>query len=335
MKNNDILEILKNGSIPDSVEEISYEETPFSWIIFGDHKAFKIKKPVDFPFLDFSNKENRKQLCEKEMKLNAELNPGIYEDVIPVIKTGEQKGLDIEGETADYAIVMKKLDNEKRMDHLIQDNKLGEEPLKELARKLAAFHINAQVSKDAFDSRLFQEDFKAIEAHKQEIQHKFGVETRKMVDKCIEKSIEFLKNNVYYLQERTMKGFRRDIHGDLAFHNIFFEDKPIIIGRVEFDDMKRQIDLLNDIASLMVDFDFYKENTLGDVFLDIYKKEALLDSTSDSEALMTYYKLYRSNKRIQKILFAARNMEDLAEVDRLVSKVERYLQLMKIYLNDL
>ncbi len=336
MKNNDILEILKKESIPDSVEEICYEETPFSWIIYGDHKAFKIKKPVEFPFLDFSTKENRKQLCEKELNLNAELNPGIYEDVIPVIKMNHQKRLDKgEGETADYAIVMKKLDNEKRMDHLIQDNELDEGQLKELARKLAAFHINAKVNKDAFDSTLFQEEFKAIEIHKEEIQHKFGVDTRKMVENCIEKSIEFLNANMYYLQQRTMKGFKRDIHGDLAFRNIFFEDKPIIIGRVEFDDTKRHIDLLNDIASILVDFDFYKENTLKDVFFDTYMKEALLESTTDSEALLAYYKLYRANKRIQKIFFAARNMEDLAEVDRLMSKVERYLQLMKIYVNDL
>ncbi|RMG81751.1 MAG: hypothetical protein D6714_12445, partial [Bacteroidetes bacterium] len=112
-----IQKIIENGAFPDEPGAVRLLETHISWVILTAHFAFKLKKPLQFSFLDFSTPEKRKHFCLRELELNRRLAPEVYLEVLPVYrdpKRGARIGGE-PGEIMDYALKMRRLDNECRM----------------------------------------------------------------------------------------------------------------------------------------------------------------------------------------------------------------------------
>src|SRR5690606_331750 len=166
MVKEQIEKLLSEGGFPEISNQKKLVETHISWVIVCDEFVYKIKKPVLYPFLDFSTIALRKHFCEREIELNRRLAKNIYLEVVPVSMKEDQffvgqKG----GVVIDYAVKMRKLNPEKQMDVLLANNQVGKEDMKNLAKRIADFHMSAKViyKKDVLD---IKREFNGLEGEK-------------------------------------------------------------------------------------------------------------------------------------------------------------------------
>jgi uncharacterized protein len=315
--------------LPDTCEDSSLIETHISWIVLTDNYAFKFKRPVKLSFLDFSTVEKRKYFCHREVELNSRLASGMYMGVFPV-KSGmlQDKASDNDDETVDYAVQMKRMDNDREMDKLLKKNEVSESQLEKLARKIAGFHKEAKIIRDPFDTMGFQQEYADILTVSDIIANELGKEWNTKVEKCIERSKNYLNGIRSYNNERIISGFQRDCHGDLNASNIFLYDDPIIFDCIEFNDKFRHIDILNEIAFLCVDLDFYAGRTFSDGFYKLYLDAFGMEEDEMMKNLFLFYKSYRANIRAKVTLISMKDHPDYKEKPE---HVKKYIELMEKY----
>lgn len=324
--------MMEKCSFPGKCENPELVETHISWIVLAEDFVFKIKRPVKLSFLDFSTRDKRKQFCEEELKLNSRLEPEMYLDVLPVTQdlqiaeNGEEAGI------IDYALKMKRMDNSKEMNKLLAENKVTEAQIEKLAEKIARFHKNARVIKNAFRTLQFQEEFADIANQYDFISKKIGDDTKQKVSMCIENSFNYLNKIRSFSNERIISGFQRDCHGDLNATNIFLYDEPVIFDCIEFSSELRQIDVLNDIAFLCVDLDFYGREDLSELFYEKYREFFGMEENEEESELFRYYKSYRANIRAKVTLINIQKQND-SENTRKLNDAKKYIDLMAGYMD--
>ncbi len=311
-------------------------ETHVSWVLLTDEYAFKLKKELRFSFLDFSTLEKRKFFCERELILNRRLAPSMYLKVVPVCQNVD--GLVIYNENdqiMDYAVVMKRMDNNLQMHVLLEQNKVTKKEVLEIANVIARFHTTASVINTPFDVHNIAATFNDILSVADFVQEELGHGPRKTIDQSISYSNEFILCNQTEFEKRIEKEMVRDCHGDLHSGNIFLYNEPVIFDCIEFHDGFRQIDLLNEISFFCMDLDAFGRTDLGEAFL----KEYLgflpqVMATEFDKQLFTYYKLSRANVRAK--IAAIKAQQHLSDNQLGMTKeVELYLQLMNVYLVEL
>jgi aminoglycoside phosphotransferase family enzyme len=334
MNKKQIQEMLNQGLFPDTCKKTRLIETHISWIALTDRYAFKVKRPVNYSFLDFSTLEKRKHFCRKELELNRRLEPDMYLDVVPI--TVEMAQVDNEGDgqaVIEYALQMKRMDNDKKMDRLLQKGEVSKSLLGKLAEKIAAFHKEARIIKNVFNTTGFQEKFSDILSVRDDITELLGNGWGDNIQQSVDRSNDFLNGNRSYLNQRVITGFRRDCHGDLNASNIFLYNRdPVIFDCIEFNDEYRYIDVLNEIAFLCVDLDFYGNDNLGNHFYQHYLKAFGIKEDEDARRLFTYYKGYRANIRAKVTTISARKS---GSGDPAVRDIKKYLDLMSVYCGSL
>jgi uncharacterized protein len=333
MNKEQVNKIKEECLFPDTCENSSLIETHISWIVLTDQFAFKIKRPVRFSFVDFSTLEKRKHYCHLEVKLNSRLAPEMYLGVFPVTKKLFDPGVpDEENETIDYAIQMLRMDNEKEMDKLLKNNLVKETLLKRLAEVIARFHKKAKVIKDAFDTTGFQEEYADISTVLDVINEKIGKAWGDKILRCIEKSNSYLNAHRSLINERIINGFHRDCHGDLNASNIFLYEDPVIFDCIEFNKKYRHIDVLNEIAFLCVDLDFFNKKDLSTLFYKYYVEAFGEDQGDFSKGLFMYYKSYRANIRAKVTTISLSKAKDDSEK---MDQIKKYIELMSEYCENI
>jgi hypothetical protein len=139
--------LLLNPEIyPDHPQSIKFIETHISLLFLTGNYVYKVKKPVDFGFLDFTSLEKRKFFCEQEVKLNRRLSPDIYLGVIRITKEGEQVLLEGKGELVEYAVKMKQIPEEFLMDKLLEKKKVTPKMIEAVSEKLVGFYFAAETN---------------------------------------------------------------------------------------------------------------------------------------------------------------------------------------------
>lgn len=291
-----IIEDLKRkDAFPEPTSNITLIQTHISMVFVCDEYVYKIKKPVNFGFLDFSTLEKRRYFCHKEVELNRRLAGDIYIGVFPVIYDGKRHFIDkADGEVVDYAVKMKRIPQHTLMKELFKKGQLKEEHIRKVAEVIAKFHLTADTSAEI-------EEFGKAERFKINTDENF-----EQVERYIGISIDgdkFYKikdwtNNFYEkkkdLFEQRIKEKRiRDCHGDLHMEHICFTEKgPVIIDCIEFNDRFRYGDTVGDIAFLLMDLDYHKGKDLANILWNHYKR--LANETDKSEELLRFYKVYRA-----------------------------------------
>ncbi len=309
-------------------------ETHISWVILCDQFAYKIKKPVNYSFLDFSTLEKRRHFCDREIVLNKRLTKNIYLDVKPVRELNEQFliGGD-DGIIIDYAVTMHKLDAEKQMDRLLLKNGVTEFDIKNLAEKIASFHKETTIiyQKDYLDIR---EKFSDLEAEKDFMTEQLGDVFGTMISHAIELSDAFMEKHKDLLAARLSNGLFRDCHGDLHARNIFLLPEPVPFDCIEFNDDFRQIDVLNEVAFLCMDLDAIDRKDLSALFIDHYNRFFPCMITDEEHSLFIYYKSYRANIRAKVNSLRAKTAANNSERKKALDGAEKYLLLMDSYLKS-
>jgi aminoglycoside phosphotransferase family enzyme len=133
-------DLLKADAYPEQTKGVELVQTHISLIFITDEYVYKVKKPVNFGFLDFSTLEKRLFFCRKEVELNRRLSPDIYLGVSRVTDEGDRLVIEGKGKTVEYAVKMKKISKGSSMLNLLEEGKLTTELLDRVAKKVADFH---------------------------------------------------------------------------------------------------------------------------------------------------------------------------------------------------
>lgn len=297
--------IVSEDLFPGTKSGATLVETHISWVILTQEFAFKLKKPVRYDFLDFSTLEQRHYFCEEELRLNRRLAPNMYLGVLPVSKTGIGTN---DLPVLDYALQMHRMDNAREMDKLLHTGDISDQDMEHLAALLADFHLKNRLPADhSYEPESDAHDFADL----------YAMEADLMTLKAPEVGLlrhwsvaipAFLKTHANRSDERIRDRFWIEGHGDLHSRNIFLPENqaPIVFDCIEFNQHFRCGDVLNELAFLCMDLEFYDRKDLADAFLKAYTKHWNCYEKPEDALLFTYFKAYRANVRLKVTLLELR-----------------------------
>ena len=315
---------------PHDVSTIEQRDTHISKVILTGNFAYKIKKPINLEFLDFTTLDKRRHFCRQEIDLNRRLAPDVYLDVVPITFQNGRYHLAGAGSIVEYAVKMRQLPETSSMLQLVRRRKLEKGPIDALAGVLAKFYsqaatsesINTVGSQDTV-SRNCEENFRQTEKFVPEIidEHMF------LIIQAATRA--FLQRRRSLFQHRVEHGKIRDCHGDLRAGHIYFTDGIKIIDCIEFNDRFRYADITSDLAFLAMDLDFEGYPQIAQHLMNTY-----LEYTKDEEMLilLDFYKCYRAYVRVKVNCFHLQEEDLLTNArSKLINETSRYLKLAYRY----
>lgn len=289
-----ILESLHNPSAyPVQTRTVELIQTHVSWLLLTDTHVFKLKKPVNFGFLDFSTLDLRRFYCYEELRLNRRLCPDIYEQVIALRETEAGAAFVGDGNVIEYAVMMKRLPADRMLDILVDNGNISVEEIQIIALEICKFHSNAPTSPyiSEFGS-LEQIRFNWRENFEQT--PPFRTSTLPLaVSETIRTYVEtFTDSHRTLFAERIEDGYIRECDGDIHLGNIcLLNSTAYIFDCIEFNERFRFSDTAADIAFLLMDLDYHRRPDLADAALSTY-----ITTSGDTNLakLITFYKVYRA-----------------------------------------
>jgi aminoglycoside phosphotransferase family enzyme len=288
-----IKDLSDSSALPDATKAVSVVQTHISIVVVADEFVYKIKKPVNFGFLDFVTLEKRAYYCDQEVKLNRRLAEDIYLDVIPVRFDGRRYSLRAKhGEVVDYAVKMRRIPEDKLMKSLFERGALTDTHLEKVAQVLAKFHSEARRSRE-IDRYGEPERFRVnTDENFDQVRKYAGATIGKKEFQSLERwTDQFYRNNRSLFLGRIEAGKIRDCHGDLHMEHICFTDKVSIIDCIEFNERFRYSDAVADIAFLLMDLEYHGGCNFSNFLWNAYRERS---QESGVECLLTFYKVYRA-----------------------------------------
>ena len=281
------------ASYPHGPEEIRVVQTHISWVFIASPFVFKVKKPVDLGFLDFSSLEKRRYFCRREVELNRRLAPEIYLDVVPIYKTASGFSFDAEGEIAEYSVKMRELAHGWFLSDMLAKGLVGETEINRVVSTLHCFYESEtptpEIEQWGTPEKLkisTDENFAQVEPF-----------VAKTISPAALEAIRHFTNQFYVTNEKLF--FERiqqhrilDCHGDLHLDHIHITPERLsIFDCIEFNDRFRFIDIANDLAFLAMDFDFEDRRDLANLLLKTAAREFGDDGFLK---IADFYKCYRA-----------------------------------------
>jgi aminoglycoside phosphotransferase family enzyme len=284
--------------VQDLLKPCKIVETHISYLFITETSVYKLKKPVNFGFLDYVSLANRKKFCVLEKELNSRFCDNIYEEVLQIVKiNGTYELLPVDfvlsdnTTVVDYLLKMKKIDESKFLTSLLESNKIDEEAIFKLGVLIA------RTLKRLPESSMECGGYDVI---KYNVEENFE-QTIKFVQNFLDvkiynyikgKTLNFLKNNEELFKKRLVSGLIKDGHGDIRIEHIFIDnEKAGIIDCIEFNERFRSNDAVSDFMFLCMELDQKGFINLSDCllkgFLDVF-------TDNDSKKLINFYKCYRA-----------------------------------------
>lgn len=271
-----IQQMMQPGFYPHAVTDpIELIQTHVSYVLLTGDYAYKVKKAVNFGFLDYSTLEKRHHFCQEELRLNQRGAAEIYLEVLPIVQQADQFQLNGDGETVEYVVKMQQFPQNTLFTDLYEQGKLTEELLERLARELADFHARAatndyirtfgQVAKirNAFDENYAQTE-KYIGGPQTQLQFD---ETKAYTDRL------FAEQEALFLN-RIENNWIRECHGDVHLRNIaLWKDNILLFDCIEFNEPFRFVDVMFDVAYIVMDLDARDRPDLSNRFLNAYVEQ--------------------------------------------------------------
>ncbi|SET78857.1 MULTISPECIES: AAA family ATPase [Marinobacter] len=328
-----LIENLQDPALYDHpVDSFQVLETHISQVVLTGDYAYKIKKPMDFGFLDFSTLEKRRHFCEEEVRLNQRLAPSIYLDVVPITGSPEQPALNGAGEPFEYAIRMRQFRQDQLFNGLQERGQLSPERLSELAEQVARFHDTLPPVPEEKPLGTPAAVFAAMQENFDQIRPLLGS------DQVLEDQLTALEDwtrSTFERQQdviarRRADGYVRECHGDLHLANItVYQEKVTVFDCIEFSEPFRWIDVINDLAFLLMDLESRREFALASHTLNAYLEWR---GDFDGIELLPLYKAYRAMVRAKIALFTRGNPGlSEAEKEALLQKYRDYANLAEQY----
>ncbi len=276
-------QMLQPGFYPHPVQEpIQLIQTHVSYVFLTGDYAYKVKKPVNFGFLDFSTLEKRKHFCEEELRLNQRGAKELYLEVLPLTMVAGQYHLGGKQQVVEYTLKMRQFPQEALLSEMFVQGKLQESHLQQLGKEVAKFHAQTATNdyirsfgevaqiRAAFDEN-YQQTEKYIGGPQTQTQF---AETKQYTDK-------FFRERTKVFKSRMSGDFIRECHGDLHLRNIaLWQDRFLLFDCIEFNEPFRFVDVMYDVAFAVMDLEARQRQDLANAFLNSYVEE-----TGDWEGL--------------------------------------------------
>ena len=321
------------GRFPHPAPTVERIETHISTVLLAGDHAYKIKKPLNLGFLDFSTLEKRRACCAAELEINRALAPGIYRDVMTIRGTRDDPHLGGAGPVLDYAVHMQRFDPEQQLDRLLARDQLPLDAMDELAAKVAHFHESAPPADQesgygAPDRALapMLANFEVLERYAD----RFNEGPRRLA--ALESwTRETGARLAPVLHERRERGFIRACHGDMHLGNMVYVDaegsgrRLVIFDGIEFSPELRWIDVMSEVAFLTMDLHARNAPAHAHRFLNLY-----LERRGDFDGLevLAFYQVYRALVRAKvHAIHAAEPGLSGAERASCEAEVDHYLAL--------
>jgi len=326
--------LLKPEAYPERPAWIKLIQTHISWVFLTGRYAYKVKKPVDFGFLNFSTLERRKYFCERELELNRLLSPDVYLDVLPITEDEGKIRISGSGKVIEYTVKMLELPQDSLMVRMLERGEVKSEVIEEIARIVADFHKKAESGREI-------DRYGSIETIRFNWDENFG-QTEQFIDKVITKNDfgfvkesvnRFIERNRDIFQDRIRNGRIKWCHGDLHSGNIFITDKIHIFDAIEFNPRIACSDTASDVAFMAMDLDFHGRRDFSEHFVEKYIEHSMDKNLSK---LLDFYKCYRAYVRFKVVGFrlSDRNIPE-KEKQKAKEEAKKYFELALKYAESL
>jgi len=325
--------LFKPDAYPEPVKDIALKQTQMSFVFLAGDYVYKVKKPVNLGYLDYSTIEKRHHFCQRELELNRRLCPDVYLGVVTITEDSGGIAINGSGSVIEYAVRMRRLPQARMMDALLAGDKVTPEMLEKLAKRLAKFHQEAETNGQI-------SSFGKLETIRHNNDENFS-QTEKYIGKAIPQarytrledfSKDFIERHHTLFEKRASDGRIRDLHGDLHAAHICFTDGICIYDCIEFNDRFRYGDVASEVAFLAMDLDHYGRADLSRRFINSYIAES---GDKEIKELLKFYKSYRAYVRGKVACF---KLDDpyISDEDKQASLTEAsgYFQLSQSYVKQ-
>lgn len=256
-------------SYPEPTASVELRETHMSWVFLTDRYAYKLKKPVRRPFLDFSTLERRRANSEMEVQLNGRLAPGVYLGIVPLMREPDGRlALDGAGEPVEWLVKMRRLPDESMLDRAIAARRVPAEALARAAHRLTEFYATAARTGFAPDAYLRRLSERIENNCAVLIDRRYGLPAVRVEAVCAAQRA-FLARHAGMIAARGAEV--RETHGDLRPEHVCLTPEPVIIDCLEFNRDFRLLDPVDELAFLALECARLGDPAAGRVFLDSYR----------------------------------------------------------------
>jgi aminoglycoside phosphotransferase family enzyme/predicted kinase len=268
---------------------VALVETHISWVLLTEGLAYKLKKPVCLPFVDFSTLASRRYFCEEELRLNRRLAPSLYLEVVPVCGTAQAPRIGGGGEPIDYAVCMRRFPPGALLSEMLDAGQLQASHLDRLAQRLADFHRNApsEVPSPAFGTP--EHVLGAVLDVLKQLEDRYG--KSRIADLRVWVMGQARALHDTWLARRQDRAVR-ECHGDLHLANAVKIGQDVTaFDCIEFDPALRWTDVMGDVAFLTMDLKAHGHAELAFGFLDAYLQHS---GDYGGVAVLRFYEVYRA-----------------------------------------
>ncbi|HSN24079.1 MAG TPA: AAA family ATPase [Methylomicrobium sp.] len=318
--------LMSSNAFPHPVSSIRSIETHISWVLLTGEFAYKIKKPVNFGFLDFSTLELRCTYCKEELRLNRRLAADWYLEVVSITGSCENPNIGGIGEPIEYAVKMRQFPTGLTLKDQVKTAGVGRREIDQIIDLLADFHAAVDIAlpdspygSSAVVKHWVNENFQHIRPRLEDARQLRQLEV-----------IEFWEltewqHRAELMEERKRSGFVRECHGDMHLGNMTLIDgKVVLFDCIEFNPQLRWIDVVSEAAFLIIDLLHFQLEALAWRFLNHY-----LQHTGDYNGmrLLRYYLVYRALVLAKVALLRAEQQQNPAHRDQNHSEYSLYANL--------
>lgn len=273
--------------------EVVTRETHMSWVFLAGDRVYKLKKPVRFPYLDFSTLARREAACRAELRLNRRLAADVYLEVMPLTASGRELALGGDGTVVDWLVVMRRLDETETLEHTIANSRIGTWQLDRLVATLVRFYRRAEPS--LWPPAIHLHDWRQSLLYNRQVllDSRLGLPAGlvRRID-SIQRRFIARKSNV--LRRRIFGRHIVDGHGDLRPEHIWLGDPVRIIDCLEFNARLRVVDPFDELAFLSLECE-----RLGAAWVGRYVRRRAARGLRDglTEELFLFYRCHRATLR--------------------------------------
>ncbi len=325
---NLVASMLNPDFYPHRPKNVQLVQTHISYVFIAGDLVYKVKKPVNYGFLDFTSLDQRRYFCNQELTLNRRLAPEAYLAVEPICEdaTGQLRLGEDGGRVVEYAVKMVRLPEGRMLKVLLAERKVGLEKMAAIAEKIAAFHAAAATGGPIDEmGKIDTVRFNCEENFEQTMKYVGSVIAPEKYDFIRDYVSTFIDDERALFEKRVADHRIRDCHGDLHMEHICLSDGIIIFDCIEFNERFRFSDTASEVAFLAMDLDYNGYVDHAEAFVSAYCR-----ASGDRELLklLNFYRCYRAYVRAKVTSFRLDD-ETLSELERetIMASAFRYYDL--------
>ena len=301
----DLRKLIEGLSVPSAypgpANSVEVLQTHISLVFLTGAVAFKIKKPVDLGFVDYTTLDRRRHFCEEEVRLNRRLAPAVYLGVVPVTRDGSRITMEGKGSVVEWAVKMERLADSATLGAHLERGDIPPQAIDELAHVLARFHADAEGGATV----ALGGSFDAVARNARENFDQSADQVGKTLSQATFERLEALTEAALadlhaVIAARAARGVPRDTHGDLRLDHVYWfpEKRPpdhwVVVDCIEFNERFRHADPVADVAFLAMELALEGEADLADRFVEAYLRDA---GDQEGRAMLPFYRAYRAAVR--------------------------------------